>query len=137
MEPTVTEIEEFKKYWTPLVDKVDVNVYNTWLGTQEDLNVGEAKIQSEEGKFEWACTHPWDELVIAADGTAGLCCLDYDLNAPVGDIKNQSIAQVWQGEAIQSYRHKMLELKYDDIDVCRDCNAHIYQKNSTWAKLQT
>lgn len=24
MEPTVSEIEEFKKYWTPLVDKVDV-----------------------------------------------------------------------------------------------------------------
>jgi MoaA/NifB/PqqE/SkfB family radical SAM enzyme len=137
MEPTMAEIEEFKKYWSPLVDKVDVNVYNTFLGTQEDRNVGEAKIQSKEGKFEWACTHPCDELVIAADGIAGLCCLDYDLNAPVGDIKNQSIEQVWQGEELQSYRQKMLELNYDDIDVCKDCNAYIYQKESTWAKLQT
>ncbi len=137
MEPTVNEIEAFKKFWTPLADKVDVNSYNTWLGTQEDRNVGEAKVLSQEGKFEWACNHPWDELVVSADGRAGLCCLDYDLHAPVGDVKEKSIKEIWQGDKIQSYRQKMLDLRYDDIDVCRDCNAYIYQKNSTWTKLQT
>jgi MoaA/NifB/PqqE/SkfB family radical SAM enzyme len=136
MQPTVNEIDKFKEHWKPLVDKIDVNVYNTFLGSQEDRNVGEDKIKSREGRFEWACNHPWDELVIAADGKAGLCCLDYDLKAPVGDINHQSIEQIWQGIELRSYRKKMLELKYKDIDVCKNCNAYIFQKDTTWAKLQ-
>ena len=32
------EIEKFINYWTPKVDKVDVNHYNTWLGSQDEKN---------------------------------------------------------------------------------------------------
>ena len=34
------------------------------------------------------------------------------------------------------YRKKMLKLEYSDIDVCRNCNAYIYQQDKTWEKLQ-
>ena len=38
MKPTENEIDGFVKYLRkPLVDRVDVNDYNTWLGTREDL----------------------------------------------------------------------------------------------------
>ncbi len=29
------------------------------------------------------------------------------------------------------YRKKMLKLEYSDIDVCRNCNAYIYQQDKT------
>ncbi|GIS46542.1 MAG: hypothetical protein Ct9H90mP18_08740 [Gammaproteobacteria bacterium] len=29
-------------------------------------------------------THPWEEMVIGADGRVGLCCLDHELNEEVG-----------------------------------------------------
>ena len=95
MAPTEKEIPAFIDYWKPLADKVEVNKYNTWLGTQEDRNVGRSFEESKSGKFTFACNHPWDELVIAADGRAGLCCLDYDLKAEVGNIKNQTIKETW------------------------------------------
>lgn len=136
MQPTEDEIDEYVEYWSPRVDNVDVNKYNTWLGTKEDLNVGADYEQSLSGQFDFACIHPWDELVIAADGKAGLCCLDYDLKAEIGDVNHQSITEIWKSDVLNAYRSQMLNLDYDSIDVCRDCNAYIFQKNKTWAKLQ-
>ena len=136
MQPTAKEIPAFLEYWKPLADKVEVNQYNTWLGTQEDRNVGKSFEESQRGKFTFACTHPWDELVIAADGKAGLCCLDYDLKAGVGDIVTQTVQEIWNSEKMNDYRNKMLQLDYDSIDVCKDCNAYIFQKNKFWAKIQ-
>ncbi len=136
MQPTEKEIPAFLEYWKPLADKVEVNQYNTWLGTQEDRNVGESFQESQSGKFTFACTHPWDELVIAADGRAGLCCLDYDLKAEVGDIGTQTVQEIWNSEKMNAYRNKMLDLDYHSIDVCKDCNAYIFQKNGFWARIQ-
>ena len=136
MVPTEKEIDAFVKHWKPLVDKVDVNDYNTWLGTKDDLNVGECRKRSLGGGFNFACLHPWDELVISADGQAGLCCLDYDLKAVVGDAMKESIEDIWRGETLNGYRKKMLELDYGSIEVCKNCNAYIYQENKWWAKLQ-
>ena len=91
MKPITDEIYDFVSYWSPLVDKVDVNKYNTWLGTQQDLNVGESFEESQQGSFDFACSHLWDELVIGADGIAGLCCLDYEQEAEVGDVRKNTI----------------------------------------------
>ena len=136
MKPTEAEIEDFVEYWSPLADKVDVNQYNTWLGTQDDLNVGESLTKSQEGRFDFACTHPWEELVVSADGIAGLCCLDYDLTAPVGKVMESSIEKIWNDGPINDYRNKMLNDNYDAIDACKNCNAYIYQQDKIWAKLQ-
>ena len=136
MKPTENEIDKFVNYWKPLVDKVDVNKYNTWLGTQDDLNVGGSLNESQQGGFNFACSHPWDELVIGADGRAGLCCLDYELEAQVGDVTKNTIEEIWQSENMNWYRNKMLNLDYNDIDVCKNCNAYIYQHDKTWARLQ-
>ena len=38
MQPTKHEVKKFVEHWTPLVDDVNVNHYNTWLGTQEERN---------------------------------------------------------------------------------------------------
>jgi MoaA/NifB/PqqE/SkfB family radical SAM enzyme len=136
MQRTEPELAAFSRYWKPLVDKVDVSDYNTWLGTRPDLNVGESLKKSQKGSFDFACVHPWDELVIAADGKAGLCCLDYDLKAEVGDINRQSIKEIWQGEAMNRYRAAMLRGEYGSLPVCARCNAYIYQEKSRWARLQ-
>ena len=38
MKPTKDEVEKFVEYWKNFADKVDVNHYNTWGGTQDELN---------------------------------------------------------------------------------------------------
>ena len=99
-------------------------------------NVGSNFEESQKGAFEFACSHPWDKLVIGADPKAGLCCLDYELEAEVGNVMKNTIKEIWQSDSMNWYRNKKLKLEYDDIDVCKNCNAYIYQQDKTWAKLQ-
>jgi radical SAM protein with 4Fe4S-binding SPASM domain len=145
MKPTKNEVEKFVEYWKNFADKVDVNHYNTWGGTQDELNYDDshkkAKHQdklkeSQNEKFDFACTHPWEEMVIGADGRVGLCCLDHELNEQVGDIKKLSLQEIWQGDVINEYRAKQLRLDYESIGSCKNCNAHTYQKDKLWARLQ-
>ena len=62
MKPTTNEIDDFVKFWSPLADKVDVNKYNTWLGTQKDLNVGGNFEESQKRAFDFA-EMSLDELI--------------------------------------------------------------------------
>jgi len=37
---------------------------------------------------------------------------------------------------LKKKKEKLLNLKYDEIEICKHCNASIYQYNKLWAKLQ-
>lgn len=135
MTKTLSEIEDFKNYWKSHVDKVEINDYNTWLGSKPDFNVGDTLEKSREGSFKYPCVHPWEELVVSADGKAGLCCLDYDLKAEVGDVTKQSIEEIWRGKQMTEYRNYIMKLNYHMIEPCKNCNNYIYQDKTLWAKL--
>jgi len=75
-------------------------------------------------------------MVIGADGRVGLCCLDHELHEQVGDVRENTIEEIWQGVKINEYREKQIALNYSSIKSCKDCNAHTYQSDKLWAKLQ-
>ncbi|MFC1562968.1 radical SAM/SPASM domain-containing protein [candidate division KSB1 bacterium] len=135
MDKTVGEIDSFINYWKDIVDHVGVNDYNTWLGTVEDLNVGEKKEKSSTGKFTFPCDHPFNELAIAVDGRATMCCLDSDCSEVMGNLKENSIKEIWTGEKIIEKRQLLIENKYDQIQICKNCNSFIFQERSVWANV--
>ena len=75
-------------------------------------------------------------MVIGADGRVGLCCLDYELSAEIGDVGSSSIKEIWQGNVMNDYRILHKNLAYDKIAACKNCNAHTFQKDKLWARLQ-
>ena len=114
--------------------------------TQEERNYDSDEHIKEEDQnrftestteaFNFSCTHPWEEMVIGADGRVGLCCLDYELSAEVGNIYNNSLKAIWQGEEMNKYRALHEDRAYYKISACKECNAHTFQKDKLWAKLQ-
>jgi radical SAM protein with 4Fe4S-binding SPASM domain len=146
MAPTQHEVKKFVEHWSHKVDKVDVNHYNTWLGTQEERNYdSKDHLKKEHEKrftesttesFNFSCTHPWEEMVIGADGRVGLCCLDYELSEQIGDIHSSTIKEIWQGDKLNNIRNLQEKLEYYKIKACENCNAHTFQKDKLWAKLQ-
>ena len=45
------------------------------------------------------------------------------------------LKEIWQGDKVSMYRKKHDELKYHEIEACKNCNAHTFQKDKLWAKL--
>lgn len=132
MEQNKGEVEPFLRFWKPLADKVDINDYNTWMGTVEDRNTGSALEKSKTGTWRYPCIHAWNEMVVSFDGTAGLCCLDFNLTAPLGRVHDRSIEDIWHGPELTAYREKLKNLRHSEIPCCKHCNAYIYSDRSAW-----
>lgn len=126
------EIDAFVAYWKPLADHVQVVDFNNWLGTfPENLGVAPEPIIP----FDFPCKHPYEELAIAWDGRATLCCLDFDLRHPVGNVSLESIRRIWRGGAINAARKALEAGKYEDLPICRTCNAAKFQQKGLWRWL--
>ena len=47
--------------------------------------------------------------------------MDYDNKMIVGDLKKNSIQEIWLSEKMKIYRKILAERRYDAIDLCEHC----------------
>ncbi|MGA1840875.1 MAG: radical SAM/SPASM domain-containing protein [bacterium] len=69
------------------------------------------------------CLMLWREPVICWDGTMLPCCVDLIGQKPLGNIKNHTIHEVWNGKEMVNLREKFIKKKVDQEPLCRNCNA--------------
>ncbi len=66
------------------------------------------------------CWKLWHASVITWNGIVVPCCFDKDASHRLGDIRQKSFAEVWQGAAYHHFRATLLKGR-DQIDICRNC----------------
>ena len=66
------------------------------------------------------CWKLWHACVITWDGMVVPCCFDKDATHRLGDMKQRSFREIWQGEEYQRFRSQILEGR-DQIDICTNC----------------
>jgi radical SAM protein with 4Fe4S-binding SPASM domain len=66
------------------------------------------------------CWKLWHSCVITWDGIVVPCCFDKDATHQLGQLQEQSLAQIWQGEAYQQFRKQLFKGR-DQIDICTNC----------------
>ncbi|MDP2644016.1 MAG: radical SAM/SPASM domain-containing protein [Desulfobacterales bacterium] len=107
------ELEQFKKYWTDLGVPIFVRPKMTWLGYLSE------HYHTDENRYP--C--PWilDSLPIYYNGLVPFCVVDWDNRMPVGDIKKQSITEVWQ-TSYRKWQNHHLAGKFKELPkFCRQC----------------
>ena len=67
------------------------------------------------------CILPYIQMIIRPDGKVSRCCQDAYGNETMGDLKNQSIKEIWNGNAFDDLRRKVLENRKEK-EVCRKCD---------------
>ena len=67
------------------------------------------------------CTLPFRELAIRWDGRIGLCCEDWILEYPVGDICQEPLSEIWRGPRLESAR-RLLAARQRQFVPCARCN---------------
>ena len=83
-------------------------------------------VQQPDGKYGVKhalvnhCWKLWHSCVITWDGLVVPCCFDKDATHRLGDLKQQTFRQLWQGEAYQGFRSSLLKGR-DQIDICTNC----------------
>jgi len=103
------EEQQFVEKWRELADKIHVTALHNWGGTLH----GRSDVR-------FPCYRPWLTFTVLWDGRVALCCADFDGKVILGDMRTQSIREIWNGEP---YRHaRRLHLESGGPEICRSCD---------------
>lgn len=118
------EMEEFIDYWIQKVDVVRIGV------VFED-----GKLTGiEPPKDRVPCGALYHTLPIHYNGDASICCFDSFGTEIVGNVFEEGVKGVWQGEKLNQIRHYHETGQWDKVPFCKDCNAwsgYVYEEETT------
>ena len=69
------------------------------------------------------CPFCFYKMRITSDGKAILCSADWDHKLVVGDLREQSIKDVWDSDTLFEYQVKFLRGERSEMPICRDCTS--------------
>ena len=67
------------------------------------------------------CWRMWRGCVITWDGRVVPCCFDKDAHHVLGDLRNTTFTELWQGDAYRDFRRALLTSR-SSIEMCRNCS---------------
>jgi radical SAM protein with 4Fe4S-binding SPASM domain len=67
------------------------------------------------------CPEPFSKCAVNPDGTVSVCCVDWAYATIVGDLKKQSLLEVWHGKAFHDFRMTHVRGKRDSLPACASC----------------
>ncbi len=67
------------------------------------------------------CWRMWSGCVVTWDGMVVPCCFDKDATHRVGDLKKQSLKEIWNGPEYRGFRAALFSSR-KEIDICANCS---------------
>ena len=95
------------------LDRVEVKEMHNWAG--------EINAPKRAKKFV-PCTFLWQALVIFWDGSVLPCTQDFHGWYPLGNVRDESLAEIWNGERMVRLREKILRRDIADLETCSQCD---------------
>ncbi len=114
----VDERQDRKKYndfWAELVDYTGLVDMQTRWDTYNNETLPSDQLLP--------CGDLFERMYIWWDGTVNPCDVDYKSTLALGNVKFQSIKDIWNGDAYTKLRKKHLYGKRSDYKVCGQCDA--------------
>ena len=91
------EMEEWIEYWKDKADLLEVWHPHNWVYGKKYREVQEEKLKT--------CGRPFNgPLQIQVDGTVIMCCFDYEGKLELGDLKTQTLNQIFIDEPYRSVK---------------------------------
>ena len=70
-------------------------------------------------RTKYNCNKPWGDMAIYSDGTIGPCCNLVGRKTPIGNIKDNSISEIWNGDKMNLIREGFIN--NNPNKVCKLC----------------
>ncbi len=96
-----SELEQWKAYWEPKVDEIQVWKPHNWTGlfdSNEDCT----------NKKKVMCFRPFsDEYDIRVNGDISACCWDINHDLIIGDIQNDKLEDLYNSDKVQNLQNTL------------------------------
>jgi len=70
------------------------------------------------------CKHPWMSMTVKSNGEATMCMEDFNNEIILGDVNNQSLKDIWNGENYSKFRKQHLRAS-DNIKCVKQCDMSL------------
>ena len=104
-------LNAMEKYWGDLVDQVAFVDYMPWE------NVYESKYSG----VQTPCSDLWRRMFVWWDGKVNPCDVDYKSKLSVGNIKNNSIPELWKSDNYNKLRQRHESKLRNNTSPCNRC----------------
>ena len=103
--------DEMERFWSQYVDLVS---FNKLVPRWDSYNNEKAGLKS-------VCGFLYERMYVWWDGTSNPCDFDYKSPLAVGDAREQSISETWQGEKYQRLRSLHEKMQRSALNPCDRC----------------
>jgi radical SAM protein with 4Fe4S-binding SPASM domain len=86
---------------------------------------------SIKNKLANHCWRMWSGAVVTEDGNVLPCCFDKDAKHVMGNIKEQTLTEIWNGEKYKTFRTKISESR-SKIEMCKNCTEGTRAKDQKY-----
>lgn len=128
---TLNEAEraDFYRIFGNICDEIYIEkVVPQWAEVQLDKQntVSETGMYGQKVKANKdVCPFIFMYMHINCDGTTSPCTLDWPRKVVVGNAKESSMQEIWNGKPLRQLQQSMLEGKRCQIDFCKNCTAPV------------
>jgi radical SAM protein with 4Fe4S-binding SPASM domain len=121
---TGEERNRLREYWAEYNCPVEFSPFVTWSGQLRNWQSlsSELKRSPIDKLARVPCAELWYKTLITADGEILVCCNDYKRTVYLGNVKNSTIANVWNGDAMVALRESHIAAEYSNAKICGHCN---------------
>jgi radical SAM protein with 4Fe4S-binding SPASM domain len=120
---TVLSIKQFQEKYAYLFDKIHfVPVINQ--GCRKNGYVTDNSIILFKND-RYPCLRIWSNMFVTFNGDVSACCVDYNHKLIVGNIKRDSLLNIWNSNAYRLYRKLNRQGKINQIQACNNCTMPI------------
>ena len=119
--------EHFKARFAGLpVDEWDTFWAHGWAGTMEESTFFKPR---PHGSVYFPCNWIWKSMAVYWNGKVPACCADFAEDQMMGDLRTQSILEVWNNEEFQAIRRAHVSGDLSNFKLCKGCDA-VWQSDS-------
>jgi radical SAM protein with 4Fe4S-binding SPASM domain len=100
--------------------------------TDSEVRLGRAGRYAFGYYDQHPCYAPWTHSLIDFNGNVYVCCMTRERIPPLGNIREQSFKEIWEGAA---YRQIRLNMHPPGLAACRRCDDFIEQNKKIWEMI--
>jgi len=110
------ELEPFREYWEPLVDKVLVREMHSNVGVNDNSDAATGK---DAGRYP--CPHLFRRTVADYAGDLKFCPIDWQGGSKLAKIDDVSITKTWHSKEYHGHRMQHLNNQFSTDSICATC----------------
>lgn len=115
------QVEGFKRRWSKYNCLVFITWLSTWAGQMDHLKRLSDTLSPKLNSSRTPCADVWYRMAVKSSGDVVLCCYDYAGTYPIGNVRNQSVAEIWNSDSVNFAREVHSFGDYNHLEMCNSC----------------